>query len=356
MDPLTHTLVGANLAASRLGRTTRYATAALVIGANLPDVDVAAYLAGPDAALAFRRGWTHGLPAMVLWPFLLLGLLLAWSRLRAHRGGPAPRPARLLGLSALALLTHPTLDWLNNYGMRWLSPVDGSWSYGDSVFIMDPWLWLLLAGPWLLARRGGRGLLLAWTTFFALIGWVVGWRAPAYLPVVAVVALALLVAWWVPPERFGAWRDRLPVIGLIAAALWIVALIGLHRWAEERARADLAAAGVGPVESLMVGPTALDPGRWDVLAELPDRYRWGSLSLWPADAGLTLDPGTIARPASDRLAALAAGDSGIRDFLVWARFPWVQRTAGGLMVLDARYARSTRSGFGATVAHEDAGR
>ena len=34
MDPLTHTLIGASLASSKLGEKTRFATAALVIGAN----------------------------------------------------------------------------------------------------------------------------------------------------------------------------------------------------------------------------------------------------------------------------------------------------------------------------------
>ena len=64
MDPLTHTLVGASLASSKLGEKTRYATAALVIGANLPDIDVLSYFAGGDAALGFRRGWTHGVLAL----------------------------------------------------------------------------------------------------------------------------------------------------------------------------------------------------------------------------------------------------------------------------------------------------
>lgn len=347
MDPLTHTLVGANLAASRLGRTTRCAVAALVLGANLPDVDVAAYFAGPGAALAFRRGWTHGLPALAIWPFVLTGVLVLWGRWRRRPEALPLRPGRLLGLAALALLTHPALDWLNNYGMRWLMPFDGGWSYGDAVFIMDPWLWLLLAGPWLLTRRPGRALLLGWAIVFALIGWLVGLRVPGYLPVVAVVALTLLVAWWVPPERLGAWRDRLPLLGLAAGALWIVGLIGLHAVAQGRVRDGLEAAGIGPVERLMVGPSPLDPGRWEAVVELPEEYRWGRLALWGGDAGLDLDPASIARPSAGRLHALAASNEEVRGFLVWARFPWVRETADGVMVLDARYARTPRAGFGA---------
>ena len=68
MDPLTHTLLGANLAATRLGATTRLAGAALVIGANLPDVDAVTYFLGDDAALGLRRGWTHGVLALAVLP------------------------------------------------------------------------------------------------------------------------------------------------------------------------------------------------------------------------------------------------------------------------------------------------
>jgi len=40
MDPIAHTLFGAALAESGLKNRSRYATATLLIGANLPDIDV----------------------------------------------------------------------------------------------------------------------------------------------------------------------------------------------------------------------------------------------------------------------------------------------------------------------------
>ena len=53
MDPLTHTLVGASLAETRVGRVG-LGTATCVIGANLPDIDAATYFLGGDLALGFR--------------------------------------------------------------------------------------------------------------------------------------------------------------------------------------------------------------------------------------------------------------------------------------------------------------
>jgi len=84
-------------------------------------------LLGSDQALFWRRGWTHGIPALVVLPLLMTGLFVAWTRLvkRAPEGPPL-RPATLLCLSTIAVASHPTLDWMNNYGMRWLMPIRGA--------------------------------------------------------------------------------------------------------------------------------------------------------------------------------------------------------------------------------------
>jgi inner membrane protein len=164
VDNLCHSLVGAALGEAGLKKRTALATATLVIGANLPDVDVFSYFWGADTALGFRRGWTHGVLALVIWPFVLTGIMMLWDRFVRRRRRAAAEPARpdaLLLLSAVSVLTHPFLDWLNTYGMRWLMPFRDVWSYGDVLFIMDPWIWLVLGTGWLasrqLSRRGSHG-------------------------------------------------------------------------------------------------------------------------------------------------------------------------------------------------------
>ena len=169
MEPLAHTLAGACLAESGLKRLTPLATSTLIIAANIPDVDGACYLHGADLAFAFRRGWTHGVLAIVLLPVAPDGGD-AGRRSRPGRGGTSgarrPGPCALLGLAALGVLSHPFLDWLNNYGVRLLMPFSDRWFYGDTLFIVDPWLWLILGGAVMLAwtthtprhrHRGGAG-------------------------------------------------------------------------------------------------------------------------------------------------------------------------------------------------------
>ncbi|MBO6526198.1 metal-dependent hydrolase [Erythrobacter sp.] len=164
MDNLTHSLVGALIGQAGLKRKTGLAMPALIIGANLPDVDAAClfWLEGVEH-LGFRRGITHGPIAWVLLPLVLAALLYGFDRWQAKRG---TRPAGRLPvdlkwlylLSFIACLTHPALDWLNVYGIRLLEPFSSQWYYGDTLFIIDVWLWALLGfATWFSLRREKRG-------------------------------------------------------------------------------------------------------------------------------------------------------------------------------------------------------
>ncbi|MEX2585514.1 MAG: metal-dependent hydrolase [Balneolaceae bacterium] len=68
----------------------------------------------------------------------------------------------LFGICCLAVWSHPFLDWLNTYGIRLLMPFSDQWFYGDVLFIIDPWMWLILASGVVLARSSSRPSQLAW--------------------------------------------------------------------------------------------------------------------------------------------------------------------------------------------------
>ena len=163
MDNLTHSLVGALIGQAGLKRRTGLAMPALIIGANLPDIDATCVLLGDMRHLALRRGITHGPIAWVLLPLVLTSVLWGFDKWQERRGKrPAGRlPVRfgwLYGLSFLACLTHPALDWLNVYGIRLLEPFSSRWFYGDTLFIIDVWLWAGLGlATWLSLRREKRG-------------------------------------------------------------------------------------------------------------------------------------------------------------------------------------------------------
>jgi inner membrane protein len=326
MDPLTHTLVGANLAATKLGERTRFAAAALVIGANLPDVDSILYFTGHhDLALGFRRGWTHGVLALLVLPFLQTALLLLLDRLRPHAARRAD-PRQLLLLSSFAIATHPVLDWLNTYGMRWLMPFDGRWFYGDSVYIMDPWLWLILGCGWLLGKRASVPLFVAWLFFAAAIWRVVGGRSPQYLGVVAIVALVLLAALLIRTRRSFA------TAALLLATCYIGARLTVHA-----ATVRAVSRALPQAQRLMAGPDPIDPRRWNVVAQLPREYRFG---VYRWGEGLELSADTLPVPDDSPEYQAARKHPDVRGLVTWSRFPAyrVERTPSATRVtlFDAR--------------------
>jgi inner membrane protein len=239
MDNLTHSLVGALLGQMGLKRKTGLAMPALIIGANIPDIDAGCTVLG-TVSLAMRRGLTHGPIAMLVLPLALTGALLWYDRWQERRGKrPVTRlPVRsgwLLALAFLGCLSHPFFDWLNSYGVRLLEPFSQRWFYGDALFIVDPWLWaMLIAGVWLSRRRDKAGRAdwrrPAWAAFAgvaAYVGLNLVISATAtfhYDEPSDVVANPLPLAFWQrdllwrddgrmrrnpPPERFGTARFSL---------------------------------------------------------------------------------------------------------------------------------------------------
>lgn len=160
MDNLTHSLIGAALGQAGLKRKTGLAMPALILGANLPDIDAVCVVYGIES-LAMRRGITHGPIAMVLLPLLLAWGLWGFDSWQARRGTrPEARlPVHfgwLLALSFIACLTHPLFDWFNNYGVRLLEPFSSRWFYGDTLFIIDPWIIAMLGWGVLYSLRRER--------------------------------------------------------------------------------------------------------------------------------------------------------------------------------------------------------
>ncbi len=348
MDPIAHTLVGAALAKSGLEKRTRYAGIALILGANFPDIDGVTYFVGSDLGLYFRRGWTHGIPAIAIWPLLLAGALTLLGRGRARFG-------TLYWLSLLAVATHPPLDWLNNYGMRWLMPLDGRWFYGDAVFILDPWIWLGLGGALFLSTSQGLLRLLAWMLGAFLPGYLVLVGVPGLLPakvlfVASLLALAAARVRNLPWSESGGERLNRGALALVATYVVLLTALAAYsrRWTLESLRRD-----GHRVERIMVGPNPITPFTREVVFATLSSYRHGSLFLWPSPR-LVLSPEEIPRNEDFPLVVRALRECEVRGFAIWARFPWaeIREEPDGTRVTlrDARYARFPGDeGFGTAV-------
>jgi inner membrane protein len=163
MDNLTHSLVGWALGQTGLKNKTRKGLAALILGANMPDIDVF-FGWVPWEPLATHRGFTHSLVGgVLLMPPMLAGLLWLLDRWQAKRAaefrsGLAMHFGWLLALSYIGALSHSLLDWQTTYSVQLFSPFTDKWFHHDALFIIDVWILTGLSlAIWLSRRRERSG-------------------------------------------------------------------------------------------------------------------------------------------------------------------------------------------------------
>ena len=330
MDPIAHTLVGAALAETGLKRLSRYATATLIIGANLPDIDIVAMFWSFDHSLYYRRGWTHGILAMLLLPLMLVGAIALWHRWRGRRvqSDESFRPSALLALAFLAICTHPFLDWLNTYGVRLLMPFDERWFYGDTLFIIDPWLWLLAAAGVVIACSKTWPSILAWLLLAVAITVLMFETefATREVKTVWLIAIAVMIAlrWRMISQAATATIARFSVAMMM---LYIGVVYGMARTAE-----NIAAERHPTPMTAQSNPVFGQPSSQRLVLVYQDHYR-----VIRADGGLYEVP----RKTPDAIVEQAMASESINGFVEWMRFPYwqVKETPDSFIVSfwDLRY-------------------
>jgi inner membrane protein len=357
MDPVTHSLTGAALARAGLHRATPLATATLVIAANVPDIDIATYALGTWAPMSLRRGLTHGPVALLVLPLLVAAIMLLYDRIRRRRRRDETTPARagpLVLLAFVGVLTHSPLDWLNTYGIRLLSPFSGLWFYGDAVFIIDPWLWLLLAAPLVVCARGRRQRLwwaLGGAAASALI--VAVPQVPGVAKVVWLAGVAVIATWSVR----GAWPargERVARAAVAAAGFYIVAMVGASQLARTEVERSARLAGI-EARDVMYAPLPANPFGGELVAVAAGGYHLGEFR-WAARPRVTWRQAPVPRGDWEAPAVTAALElDAVRHYLAWSRFPFVvvRESDHGWLVLfrDARYPDEDREGLHGPVVH-----
>jgi len=347
VDNLTHTLCGAALAKTRLGRASRLAPLSLVVGANLADVDVLSRVfAGKEAYLVHHRGITHSLVGVVVGA-LLLAASVRWIERRTRPAGEAAVPWRAHLLPAfVGLASHPLLDLLNNYGVRPWLPFSSARYFGDLVFIVDPWLWLLFGGIAALAGARTRLGHLFWVAVAAFSCWLAftSDRTPNHVKNVWPFALALVAA--LRALQVGRERPRRVVVA--GAALLVIYLGGLElsarlAWRNLLARtkpSEQVAAGITePWRLAMRSPVLADPFRWYLFLETSEQYfvrevDFRGRTIWTWERG--------PRSLDDRRVVEAMRSPKADSWRYFARLPFariVEHEDGGATVTlsDARY-------------------
>lgn len=337
MDNLTHSLVGLAAAKAGLEKLSPRATTLCILAANAPDADIVTLIFGRWTFLQHHRGITHSIVgafalALALPLIFYLGdLLVARARKRAAN----IRLPGLLLASIIATATHPLMDWTNNYGVRFLLPWNPRWFYGDFVFIIDPFLWIVL---------GGAAFLLTSKTRKHLIVWIVIALVPSYLVLVAptgptrlgsetllrllwIVALIVLVTLY-QRKIGGRAGAKIAIAALATVTVYCAGLAVTHAVALRQAEGqavNIAKQNAEHVVEVAAMPTVANPTKWVCVLET-DRatYRF-NLSLLHRSPGAS-DIIRSERPEglSAEAVAQAARDSRSQVFLGFARFPVVR--------------------------------
>jgi len=287
MENIAHSLVGLLTAKAGLERLSPGATSACVIAANLPDGDVLAGVYGRWFLLEHHRGITHSILGVLVLPILLTATYkladLLYARIRSKIAKVRFWP--LLLASAIACATHPILDWTNNYGIRPFLPWSGKWFYGDLVFIVDPWIWLILGSTavWLTTTDATRIFL--WLVIGIILALIMGlalrhpsdsqaFTLPTAARLIWFFGLVVVVAGSL--FRWGRAGQRLSRYSLLVLALYYCGMWMAHQSAMKEAQNSLKVTGV---TSMAAWPAVANPLSWQAAAKTSDAVYMRNIEL-----------------------------------------------------------------------------
>jgi inner membrane protein len=315
MEPITHFMTGACLARAGFNRKAAYATLAMTLAAEAPDLDTLWIAGGPVAAFQHHRGITHTLLGLPFEGLVVVGAVWLIHRWRIRRAGvaltkttppslPDPTdqtvirpltaaPVRwglLYLFSLIALLSHILLDWTNNYGVRPFFPFNPRWYAESIVFIFEPVLFLVLL------------VALVAPALFGLIGSEVGARKPAF--------------------RGRGW-----------AIFALIAMVGLWGWREVEhdtavqlaSTAAYGPVGSAPTEVLRVtaSPYPGNPYRWHTIVETPGFYQIATVDSLRSTLATDPEQDLFYKPSTTP-ATFAAKQSWLGEvYLDWSSWPLV---------------------------------
>jgi inner membrane protein len=361
MDNLTHSLVGLTAAKAGLEKLSPGATALCLLAANAPDADIVVLAFGDRwTFLQHHRGITHAIIGVVtlafILPLIFYGVDLLWARLKKRP--PKINFKGLMIASFIVSATHPLLDWTNNYGVRLLLPWSQKWSYGDLVFIVDPYLWLILGGASFLLSAKTRVGKFIWAAMAAVLTFAVvasprsgGLPNPKLIAALWIAALLVLIVLFVKGagERWGA-RIAFAAFALVICYWGLLSVA--HSTAVARGSdqaAQIASSNGEMVGRLAAMPRLANPFRWDVVFETDKAtYRFDlALSNGGSRGGLVRyqRPG----PELQQIVETISQQRPVRVFLGFARFPVLKLADPGcatrtlVQFADLRYTEPGRS-------------
>jgi inner membrane protein len=242
-------------------------------------------------------------------------------------------------------------------------PWNSRWFYGDFVFIIDPFMWLVLGGACFLLTAKKNLQIVVWLLLVAILTYLIlavpaqrGLEYAAALQAFWVVGITVLVI----SARLGVaqrWGRRIALASFAIVTLYCGSLAFLHLVAvsevQEQARA-IASQNGESVTDVAAMPTLANPFQWLCVVETElAAYRF-EMSLINGQNGLaSLVRHERADTSSAPVVEQASKDRRAQIFLGFARFPVVRLVGADCLTetlvqfADLRYTQpgSARGSF-----------
>ena len=315
MEPVTHILTGACLSRTGLNRRAAYATLAMAVAAEFPDIDTLWSIRGPVASFQHHRGITHtflGIPFEAAIVVAAIYGLHRWRNRKAPTKTAAPvRWGLLYAFTLLALLSHLFLDFTNNYGIRPFFPFNPHWYAASIIFIFDPLIFALLLAALVLPP------------LFRLVSSEVGARRqPFAARGWAIAAFLAIIALWTLRETQHNQAVQLAMAQSIPAPQ--AALPSTQPLSPD----SLAPSDPTPIylqaQRALANPDPLSPFRWYTVTDFGPLYQLGQADTRTS----TLTPNQVTQPKLNPSPAFLAAESSPlgRAYLDWSSMPFITIT------------------------------
>jgi inner membrane protein len=140
VDTATHIVMGVGLGGFAMidpvvsvDTATAYSVfLAAVIGSQIPDIDTVLKLKNNAVYIRNHRGITHSVPAVILWPLLITGILYLFF--------PEANLFHVWLWSFIAVFLHVFVDIFNAYGTQALRPFSNKWVALGWINTFDPFI------------------------------------------------------------------------------------------------------------------------------------------------------------------------------------------------------------------------
>lgn len=258
MDNLTHSLFGAAVAEAYIQKRKISVTkkqrawlyGASIFANNCPDLDLLfGFIDNTTIGyLLNHRGWTHTIVGALLQSLLLV---FFFSRHQKKKD--------LWILSLLGCQTHMLLDFFNAYGVHPFWPINSNWYYLDSVFIIEPLLWITLSFLWI--KKNLWSLLLTMPIFLA---YFYGWKSGLVEPTTLITPIVLsLFCWWLSQKKLKWHKSYLALVGFFCV---VFVLWSHQKWARASIANSLQQNSAAKTLDIVLSSLPSDPSCWMFLA------------------------------------------------------------------------------------------